>query len=347
MFAAKLNDWFKWLFGILCVYVIGTLFFWDYSPHSTSIGEHSAVVTDSLLSVIYQSHQVFHGRTKQAASQRKRYYSTRDSDAQHLLLIEYVNGSWTGRGLADRAAQVEVVIFSSCSKHTEREPHNIHFHDIYAYYDSVIRCAESLVDAYPHSVLVWAIPVSLFANGNGQDYADLHALHNYLTLEHLIKRRGVLVMPRGARNETVLQLSHEELLLLHGQLVFIDQRIMAGNAATTLNSTLITIAQHQRASMRRAAAELSSLHAQCAKYVPTRRYHTHCHPPSALAHPLLITGLGGAGTHFVAQRLRSVGWRVLHEDIDVDGSVVSDILVLVLNYFVLNITYLYIISVNF
>jgi len=64
-----------------------------------------------------------------------------------------------------------------------------------------------------------------------------------------------------------------------------------------------------------------SLQRLCGPLLLTRRYEALCHPPSALTHPLLVTGLGGAGTHYVARELELRGWLVQHESLDADGSV--------------------------
>ena len=72
------------------------------------------------------------------------------------------------------------------------------------------------------------------------------------------------------------------------------------------------------------AGALLSLRSRCQLLALTRKYDPVCHPPSALTHPLLVTGLGGSGSHYVANALRERGWRVRHEDIDSDGAVVSE-----------------------
>jgi hypothetical protein len=58
------------------------------------------------------------------------------------------------------------------------------------------------------------------------------------------------------------------------------------------------------------------------------RYDSRCFPLPRRLLPVLITGLGGAGTRAIATRLQEAGVRVEHEGIGADGSVVRYILFL-------------------
>lgn len=60
----------------------------------------------------------------------------------------------------------------------------------------------------------------------------------------------------------------------------------------------------------------------CNKYINTRKYHEECFPAPAKLYPVLITGLGGSGTHFLARELNHLGFHLSHEDIGADGAVV-------------------------
>lgn len=61
----------------------------------------------------------------------------------------------------------------------------------------------------------------------------------------------------------------------------------------------------------------------CSKYIFTRKYVDACmpRPDRDGLLPLLITGLGGSGTHYVANTLRGLGIDVTHEQIAKFGSV--------------------------
>ena len=71
------------------------------------------------------------------------------------------------------------------------------------------------------------------------------------------------------------------------------------------------------------SVEHDDLSPLCSKYIFTRKFQPHCHPPSSEVRAVLVTGLGGSGTHFIANHLRSLGYRLHHEGLDDDGAVVS------------------------
>ncbi len=60
----------------------------------------------------------------------------------------------------------------------------------------------------------------------------------------------------------------------------------------------------------------------CGKYINTRKYHPHCFPPPLKLYPVLVTGLGGSGTHFITRELNALGFHLSHESIADQGSVV-------------------------
>ena len=54
----------------------------------------------------------------------------------------------------------------------------------------------------------------------------------------------------------------------------------------------------------------------------SRKYQSDCMTRPSVVYPLLVTGLGGSGTHAVSKQLRDRGVQVGHEEIETDGSVV-------------------------
>jgi hypothetical protein len=60
----------------------------------------------------------------------------------------------------------------------------------------------------------------------------------------------------------------------------------------------------------------------CSSMLNTRKYDERCFPVPHVLRPVLITGLGGAGTHNVASLLQAAGILVEHEGVGPDGSVV-------------------------
>jgi hypothetical protein len=63
----------------------------------------------------------------------------------------------------------------------------------------------------------------------------------------------------------------------------------------------------------------------CNPLINTRKYSSLCFPllERHNLYPLLVTGLGGSGTHFITKELQTLGFNVAHEDIDRDGSIVG------------------------
>jgi hypothetical protein len=60
----------------------------------------------------------------------------------------------------------------------------------------------------------------------------------------------------------------------------------------------------------------------CPAILNSRKYLPRCLPRPKDLYPLLITALGGAGTHSVARQLQSLGLLIEHESISIHGSVV-------------------------
>ena len=60
----------------------------------------------------------------------------------------------------------------------------------------------------------------------------------------------------------------------------------------------------------------------CQRFQNTRKYQSECMARPSVVYPLLLTGLGGSGTHAVTQQLRDHGMDVGHEELETHGSVV-------------------------
>lgn len=64
-----------------------------------------------------------------------------------------------------------------------------------------------------------------------------------------------------------------------------------------------------------------SLSETCDKFINTRKHHPECFPKPKRLYPMLVTGLGGTGTHFIANSLQELGFDLAHEGIGRDGAV--------------------------
>ena len=67
----------------------------------------------------------------------------------------------------------------------------------------------------------------------------------------------------------------------------------------------------------------ASLAEACDKFINTRKHHPECFPKPKRLYPMLVTGLGGTGTHFIANSLQNLGFDLVHEGIGSEGAVVS------------------------
>ena len=74
---------------------------------------------------------------------------------------------------------------------------------------------------------------------------------------------------------------------------------------------------------------ISSFSERCSRWWVSRKHDTLCFPrpfddsPKESIFPLLITGLGGTGTHFVTLELQKLRFDLAHEGIGSDGAVVK------------------------
>ena len=60
----------------------------------------------------------------------------------------------------------------------------------------------------------------------------------------------------------------------------------------------------------------------CSRFINTRKFKVDCMGTPTKLYKILITGLGGSGTHLVAEAAERVGLRLPHEKLGYDGSVV-------------------------
>jgi hypothetical protein len=199
------------------------------------------------------------------------------------------------------------------------------FRTIYKYFDDVQTEARVLSTKYPNALLLWdnsVVVETLSKSRDDREGGELQLLSDFLTLRHVLQGMGILVtsLPLSQQQGKVSEASDA---LLRWQLSHVLEHMathkltsVSGGGASLVNE----IVRHQH--VRLQAATPASLHTRCATLLYTRKYDPQCHPPQTLQYPLLVTGLGGAGTHFVAKRLSAEGWRVRHEEIGADGAVV-------------------------
>lgn len=243
-----------------------------------------------------------------------------------------------------------VVVYQSCTPHSF--PWVVSHHNIYQYYDSVIACGKALSAAFPGDIIAWQAPSIAITKPSCEDEAtqeDLVLIHRFLIDNHVRKSGIIVLMPSPEAKERCsnhgfnrlgrsTSTQHEEQLystimddlvreVLRLSSIPFDPHSYNEVAHDTdwCTSMLKKIKMDQKHLMS-PSVEHNDLSPLCSKYVFTRKFHPQCHPPSSEVRAVLVTGLGGSGTHFIANHLRSLGWRLHHEGIDDDGAVVSSAL---------------------
>jgi len=247
-----------------------------------------------------------------------------------------------------------VVVYQSCTPHLF--PWVSH-HNIYEYYDSIIACGKTLSAAFPDDIIAWQSPSMVIGTitkpscDNEAIQEDLGLLHRFLIDRH-VRSNGIIVLvpsPDAKKrcsnhgfdrvglststkhNEqtysTIMDDLTREVLRLSSipfnPYSYSDNKTI--HDADWCTSMLKKIKMDQKHLMNPSSVEHDDLSPLCSKYVFTRKFHPHCHPPSSEVRAILVTGLGGSGTHFIANHLRRLGYRLHHEGLDDDGAVVSSV----------------------
>lgn len=198
-----------------------------------------------------------------------------------------------------------IIIFENCVPGYD----TLTVDSIYEYYDSLVDYVTLLRRLYPNSIIIWSKPTI----PSGYDVStNIRVLHQYLILKHLIHDNGILViqpdMIKSSRftttSATTSQKIHEAMKY---QLQYMN--ISSKESIRQLSSKLNTYTSSMK------------LETICNPLINTRKHDDRCFPYPDQLYPLLITGLGGSGTHEIANRLRGRGVRVRHEEIDTDGTV--------------------------
>lgn len=258
-----------------------------------------------------------------------------------------------------------VVVYQSCTP-VQSFP-SVSHHNIYEYYDSVIACGKTLSAAFPDDIIAWQAPsmvIAAITKASCDDETiqeDLDVLHRFLIDRHVRSSGIIVLMPSpdamkrcsdhgfyrlGWSTSTqhkeqlyniIMDDLVREVVLRLSSIPFNLRSYNDGiHDADCCASMLKKITMDQKHLMS-PSVEQDDLSPLCSKYVFTRKFHPHCHPPSSKVKAVLVTGLGGSGTHFITNHLRSLGWRLHHEGLDDDGAVVSYALLVPLIHVILYI----------
>lgn len=173
---------------------------------------------------------------------------------------------------------------------------------VYSYFDRLISCGSELASQNPKAIIAWKLDYSMVSSGS-----EIEELVDFAINKHVMESCGIIV----------LNPDHE----VEGGVAQRLRQLAAHLMMSTATEVVGRLIAFQRDGLK--GYGQNTLHRRCQLLLYTRKYDPFCHPVKALAHPLLITGLGGAGTHYIAQRLAAEGWRLRHEEIGQDGAVVS------------------------
>lgn len=234
-----------------------------------------------------------------------------------------------------------IVFFENCVEGFD----DVTLVDIYEYYDQVVAVAGQLRLKHPTSVVVWSKPPYPEAIIG----TDLEVLHQYLIMKYLIHDHGILVIQPELHQELLsrkTQMAYSSFVnfLINAVHEMVDCLIAYETSQLQMHvlppkstnkelvHTVLDLYQTQVGALAKTLSEgyrftegmsggIDWLYPECSVIVNSRKYVQRCLPAPDELYPLLVTGLGGSGTHNIANSLRSMGVQVRHEMIDRDGSV--------------------------
>jgi hypothetical protein len=243
-----------------------------------------------------------------------------------------------------------LVVFSAIPGVTS----SLSYWNIYEAFDRILAYIKDLQTTHSSSIVIWFPSNRILSYEN-----DLQSIFHHLCIHYLMEKTGVIIVPpvASAKSNTINnvrsgvlvddtnELNENFLLALDQQLTFVYKKLVLnedrndlhtmawqGDAtqiefvAKTIRALFVGGEQHKHSSadsLESAKSEpsISSLHEHCSRFVNTRKYVPTCMPEPENRHPLLVTGLGGSGSHFVANQLQEMGFQVKHEGIGRDGAV--------------------------
>lgn len=209
---------------------------------------------------------------------------------------------------------------------------DVTLYSIYKYYDQVVEMIYYLRKKFPNTIVVWSKPHDISSMSS-----ELTSLHNYLIMKHLIHDNGVLVLysetlEKSQQNKAyIFQLLRRKVECLMSYqtnevsgltILSPSTSSMQDSALKSLVSNLAQRFRYDKVSYYN-ATKSQLLHNHCSTILNSRKYDEMCLPYPETLLPILVTGAGGSGTHYIANTLRQMGLHFKHESIDTDGSVVS------------------------
>jgi len=202
------------------------------------------------------------------------------------------------------------------------------FLNIYQYYDQMVSLVNILVKSYSDAIFVWSLP--RFPSKMNK---ELVLLHHHIITTVLIKEQALVVMqpnnlPPNPNEKKFIDHLISQLLYIDCEISPHDCSVYNKSAIREKNiSHVLSTVHHYLLNVRNDAVSSGSLQDRCGKYIYTRKFDSFCMPRLKHVYPVLVTGLGGSGTHHITNSLRSAGFSFYHEAIGgEDGAVVRSTL---------------------
>lgn len=215
----------------------------------------------------------------------------------------------------DFKVEIDIVVIEKCRDDYD----NQELLHTYQYFDHLIDILKKWKTKFPTASIVWSVPETV-----RQYSRDDRIIRNFLIKKYIKEGLSVkVIFPYRRKSDSFQRLTKEQVkksLVDPLQKLLLSYRVDSNSIYNhvQVENGNFSIANH------------------CSKFIHTRKYDDKCFPSPKLdsdkIYPVLITGLGGAGTHFVSNFLNDIGYRFRHERLGKDGSVVSIDVFLYLNY---------------
>ena len=176
----------------------------------------------------------------------------------------------------------------------------------------------------PTILVAWITPRPFLYSGQYHISSDWLSLKTHLITSFLKKEANLIVIDLEQLHvlnpNNYYKSTHEfEKMWMR---ILASKRFMTSfmqNLHLQIENSFISATQNKYINISNANFNLETI---CPAILNSRKYLPKCLPRPKNLYPLLITALGGAGTHSVARQLQSLGLLIEHESISIHGSVV-------------------------
>lgn len=332
-----MNRFARFTFYAVVLFVIAlgifnfSLYQWEIWQHrpSHNINNNRVVSIDPLLLSHYFSGSTHLGTTKQAF-----FNALKEMIPESILASSFSSIDNSLSNIADSTSVLTI-------DHIDTTVKEITFYSMYQFVDDAIVFFEKLINDHPKQIIVWKLPPSILTPSFTHNL-ELEYVFYYLLLRNIVSKYRIFLIPIASECALLTENSSQTNcfnLILNNKLIslysFLKSQHQGMMCPPGSQYCVLTTMKQYLARTREESQSMPNiaLRALCQKYLNTRKYHPDCMPRPTTLYPILITGLGGSGTHFMANELQKIGLHLNHEELGRDGSVVS--------YYILNMIFLY------